>query len=201
MSKKSSSLVKRDAKGRIIAGSASLNGNSQRRINRMREYMDEKFGDDARVLLDRLDQISRGDLTIEVKRDLATIRKRQGNAAAFDPTQHRSEPEYVEVVPSIRERLDATTVLLQYQLGRPSQQVDMTVETNETHTIDLSQIPEHDLKSYHEALKKLAVYQDAEIVDGEFEALPALIKTETPEAAKEVTHREASDAPKNEETA
>lgn len=180
--------IKRDSKGRLQKGSESPNNSNQRRMIRMREYLDNKFGDNCSELFQRLDAISRGEVTTRVQKSLAAIRKRQGKDAQFDPSiaiEGSGEAMEIEVRPSIREMLDATTILLQYHAGRPTQQIDMTVDKSETKTINLEVLDNRELEAYRNTLLKLAQENpDDESIDADFKALPAETATAPTQGAK-----------------
>lgn len=138
----------------------------------MRRYMDERYGNDSRKLLDHIEKIAMGEMTVKVSRTLKNIRKRQGKDAVYDPELNPSETD-VTLTPSIREMLDATTVLLAYHQGKPTQGHEHTVEVTETRQLDFSRLSVEELAAYHQALEKL----DDDIEDAEFKALPAETKT------------------------
>lgn len=166
------SLVKRDKNGHVMKGSASPNQSNQRRMNRMREMMDEKFGDSSEKLIDHLSKIAFGEMSVRTSKTLKSIRKRQGNDAVFDPELNVSDREAI-LVPSIREMLDATTVLLQYHQGKPQQSVDIAVEHTETKKLDFSRLSVAELEAYTKALEKLAEdNEDLTALDVEFKTLP-----------------------------
>jgi len=70
-------------------------------------YLENRFGRNSEVLIDRLDRISAGK-KVDVETDLPGVVK--------------------TLTPTISEMLDATTTLLAYQHGRPSQTVEVDVD-------------------------------------------------------------------------
>lgn len=173
-------LTKRDSKGRVVKGSASPNNSAQRRVNRMRELMDEKFGEDSRTLIDHLSKIAFGEMSLRVTRTLRSIRKRQGNDAIFEQEELPSDKEVV-IQPSVREMLDATALLLQYHVGRPQQTVDVQVEHTTAQKMDLSKLTVDELEAYQNALAKALVETDDGVVDAEFKSALLPEKTDSHE--------------------
>jgi hypothetical protein len=143
-----------------------------RRMNIMRGYMDEKFGYGATKIVDEVAKIAFGEMTIKVSRSLKNVRKRQGKDAIYDPELNDS-PEDIAITPSIRERLDALALLMQYQVGKPQQSVDMNINHTETKQIDLSRLSLSELEAYQATLEKLGLQEEEEPIEGEFKVLPA----------------------------
>ncbi len=166
-----SALARRDKNGRVLKGSPSPNNSNQRRMNRMRDLMDERFGDNSYKLVDHLAKIAFGEMSVRVSKTLKSIRKRQGNDAVYDPNLQESDDDVV-VTPSIREMLDATALLLQYHAGKPQQSLDVQVEHTETRQLDFSKLSVTELEAYTKTLEKLAEDNDG-IVDGEFSPVDA----------------------------